>query len=114
MHLAVMRQGESLLQEIVSVTVKAVHPQRIVLFGSRARGDQRPDSDLDLLIVEKSPFSPEHRRQDELRLIRQALWDVPVPIDLLLFSEEEVEQWRESPNHVIGQCLSEGVTLYER
>jgi predicted nucleotidyltransferase len=48
---------ESLLRQMVSTIVSEVSPETIILFGSRARGDARPDSDVDLLVVE-SRFRP--------------------------------------------------------
>ncbi|MGZ8217011.1 nucleotidyltransferase domain-containing protein [Methylomagnum sp.] len=109
-----MSDSENLLREIVSATVDAVGPERIVLFGSRARGDAQPDSDLDLLVVEREPFSESCRRQHQLQRIRRALWRFRLPIDVLVYSLDEIEAWRDSPNHVIGRCLHEGITLYER
>ena len=52
---------EAVLAEIVQRLVRAVDPDRIILFGSRARGDHRPDSDLDLLLIKPSA-APPHRR----------------------------------------------------
>jgi len=51
----------NLLQEIVRRLVEAIDPDRIILFGSRARGDARPDSNIDLLIV-KDTDQPAYRR----------------------------------------------------
>lgn len=109
-----MKQSSELLQAVVDATVAAVDPERIVLFGSRARGDARDDSDVDLLVVERESFTPEHNRQGQLERIRRALWGVPIPVDVLVYSSAEVDEWRESPNHVIARSLREGVTLYER
>lgn len=109
-----MSQSAELMQAVVDATVEAVDPARIILFGSRARGDSRVDSDLDLLVVEREPFSPRRSREAELKKIRRALWRIPVPVDVLVYSLVEVEEWRDSPNHVIGRSLREGVTLYER
>ena len=109
-----MTESEKLLQDVVSATVRAADPERIILFGSRARGDARPDSDLDLLVVEGKPFSAQHNRQEVLKRIRRALWRFRVPIDVLVYSRDEIEEWRNSPNHVIGRSLREGMTIYER
>ena len=109
-----MTESDSLLQDVVSATVDAVDPERIILFGSRARGDARPDSDLDLLVVEREPFAGSRSRKQELKRIRRALWRFRVPIDVLIYSRDEIEEWRSSAHHVIGRSLREGVTLYER
>ena len=47
-----------LLRQMVETIVREAAPEVIILFGSRARGDARPDSDVDLLVVETEPFSP--------------------------------------------------------
>jgi uncharacterized protein len=109
-----MKDVEQLMADAIRATVDAVDPERIVLFGSRARGDAGPDSDLDLLVIEQAPFSRARSRQQELKRIRQALWGCPVPVDVLVYSADEVAEWKDSPNHVIGRSLREGVTVYER
>ena len=109
-----MTDSEELVTDVVNATVSAVDPEKIILFGSRARGDSQPDSDIDLLVVEREPFSPKRSRQEELRRIRRALWRIRTPIDVLVYSRDEIDEWWNSPNHLIGRALREGVTLYER
>jgi predicted nucleotidyltransferase len=101
-----------LLQEIVDALRAAGQPERVILFGSRARGDARPDSDFDLLIVQS--VQPGNSRWQELRCLRQALRRFPIGKDLLLFRPAEFEYWRESLNHVVGRSVREGRLLYER
>ena len=105
---------DEIARDIINATVGAVAPERIVLFGSRARGDSGPDSDLDLLVVARESFTPEHTRQGDLRRIRQAIRPFRLPVDVLLYSRDEIDTWRQSPNHVIGRSLREGLTVYER
>lgn len=105
---------DSAARAVVEATVSAVDPDQVILFGSRARGDAQADSDIDLLVVMRAPFSAEHSRQNQLRRIRRALRDCRLPVDILLFSREEVDTWRNSPNHVIGRSLREGVAVYAR
>ena len=93
---------------IVSRLLEQVDPLRIYLLGSCARGDERPESDVDVLIVEGGAFGR------ELSRIRRALADVRGPKDLLLFSADEFDYWKDSPNHIIGDCAREGVLLYAR
>jgi predicted nucleotidyltransferase len=101
-----------LFQKMVDALLAAGQPERIILFGSRARGDAQPDSDLDLLIVQAK--QPGGSRWQELRRMRQALRAFPVAKDLLLFRPAEYEYWRDSLNHVIGRVVREGRLLYER
>ena len=64
---------EALLHQMVDTIVREVSPEAIILFGSRARGDARPDSDVDLLIVETEPFSPQRSRRKEAARLYIAL-----------------------------------------
>jgi|ERR1051326_5180854 predicted nucleotidyltransferase len=101
-----------LLRELVRAVLAAGQPERIILFGSRARGDNRADSDVDLLIVQGS--RPGSSRWQELREFRLALRGVPLAKDILLFRPAEFEYWRDSLNHVVGRAVREGRLLYER
>jgi len=85
-------------------------PGKIILFGSRARGNQRPDSDGDLLIIKPSS-EPPHRR---LRPAYQALWGIRVPIDVLWYTPEEVADWSTISGHVVTRAAREGRILYEQ
>ncbi len=93
--------------------VETVHPERIILFGSHARGDANEDSDIDLLVVVDDGFQ-ERSRWRELQKIRRKLAAFPLPKDILLYSREEVVHWRQSTNHIITHALQEGKSLYER
>jgi predicted nucleotidyltransferase len=103
-----------LLQEMVDVIVREVDPEAIILFGSRARGDAGPDSDVDLLVVESEPFSPQRSRRLEATRLYTALRNMPVSKDLLLYSREGFEKWKTSLNHVVGRAYREGRLLHER
>lgn len=105
---------KKILSEMVSAIVATVNPERIILFGSYARGDAGKDSDLDLLIVEKEPFESGKKRWSEITKIRRALSKFRVPKDLLVYSREELDKWRNSQNHVIAHCLKDGKTIYEQ
>jgi predicted nucleotidyltransferase len=89
-------------------------PQRVILFGSQARGTAKEDSDIDLLIVRDHPTGESGSRRREIGRIRRGLPHLGVPIDILLFTPEEVEQWRHTTNHVVSEALREGKVLYER
>ena len=105
---------DPMIEEIVQAVVKAATPERIILFGSTARGKLGPDSDVDLLVVEKeSSFHKGSRRASRSR-IRKALWRFPVPIDVLIFTPEEIDRWKDSTNHVIAWSSREGRVVYDR
>ncbi len=101
---------EEVLAEIVDRLVRAVDPDRIILFGSRARGEVKADSDVDLLLI-KSSDEPAHRR--EIPAYR-ALGEIAVPVDILWFTPEEVEEWSAVKYHVTAKALREGRVLYEK
>ena len=107
--------SEDRLREIVEATVREASPERIILCGSRARGDAARDSDGNLLVVVGGPpFGPSRSRRSEIKRIPRALWSFRVPIDILVFGADELIEWRHSKNHIIGRSLREGRTLYER
>jgi predicted nucleotidyltransferase len=105
---------EKVLADIVQAIVREVDPERIYLFGSRARGNARADSDVDLLIVERKSFGPQHSRFQEINRVYRVLSSFRVPKDILLYSDDEFAKWRSSINHVVGRCNREGKLLYER
>ena len=105
---------ERLLGEMVQAIVAEVDPEQVILFGSRARGDEREHSDVDLIVVEAEPFGPERSRHKELVRLYHALAGFRVPADVLVYSQEDIDYWRDSLNHVLARALREGKVLYER
>lgn len=83
-------QQDPTLAEIVQRLVRALGPERIYLFGSRARGDAGPDSDYDLLVVLKRLAEPGYRMSQKAhRLLR----DLPVAADIVFWQMDDFE-WR--------------------
>lgn len=107
-------EENSLIREMVETIVREANPDAVILFGSRARGDARPDSDVDLLIIEREPFSPQRSRRQETARLYLALRKLAMPKDLLLYSHEEFEQLKDSPHHIVGRARREGKVLHER
>lgn len=103
--------GDFVLSQIVGRIVRAVDPTRIILFGSRVRGDHRVDSDYDLLVVLDSVG---HRREERIR-IRHAFDDLPVAADILVAATSEADG--DVPGRPIGAvawALREGRLVYTR
>jgi predicted nucleotidyltransferase len=105
---------EEVLSDMVQAIVREVDPERIYLFGSRARGEARQDSDVDLLIIVGEPFGPVHSRFQEINRVYRALSSFRIPNDVLLYSSDEFAKWSQSLNHVVGRCSREGKLLYAR
>ena len=86
-------------------------PEQIILFGSHARGEAGPESDLDLLVVESGTFDQTRSRRSELVRLWKALAHFMVAKDILVYNKEKVERWRGSVNHVIANALREGKVI---
>jgi predicted nucleotidyltransferase len=99
---------QSQLDDLVRRIVEAVHPLRIILFGSAARGGTTPDSDVDLLVV-----MPEgtHRRHTAQHLYR-SICGVTIPFDVLVATRGDLERHRDNPGLVYRTILREGKTIY--
>ncbi len=106
--------SEDLIESMAAAIVQEVKPQCVYLFGSYTRGASTPDSDVDFLVVEDKAFGCERSRWSELKRIRKALRFFRVPKDILVYSREEFDKWRSSPNHIVGNVSKEGRLLYER
>jgi predicted nucleotidyltransferase len=78
-----------------------------VLFGSRARGDAREDSDLDFLVIEEHLDS----KLSEMVRLRDALPPLAVPVDVVVVSEEEVARRSPVPSTLVHRALREGRIL---
>lgn len=101
-----------LIQEMADVVVREVKPEAVILFGSHATGNAGPDSDVDLLVVETTPFGYGKDRRAEMTRLWQALSGFAVAKDILVYSRDEVERWRGARNHVIARALREGRILH--
>lgn len=101
---------EAVITEMADRIRRAVQPDRIVLFGSRARGGGAPGSDYDLLIVAPSPL-PRWRRATPLYRL---LAGMGVAKDIVWWTPDEVAEWRGVRSHFINTVLREGRVLYEK
>ena len=99
-----------LLDLIRERIVRGFQPLRLVLFGSRARGDAQPDSDVDLLVI-----LPEvaDKRATAIQ-IRRALRDLPVGKDVIVTTPDEIAERGQLVGSVLRPALREGRTIFER
>jgi predicted nucleotidyltransferase len=97
------------LDKVVRLLVEAASPIRIILFGSRARGNASRESDFDLVVIEREV---RNRRAETVRLLR-LLEPYEIPVDLLVTSEEFFENWKTIPSTVLYTACKEGKIVYE-
>ncbi|MBI5471791.1 MAG: nucleotidyltransferase domain-containing protein [Ignavibacteriae bacterium] len=101
---------QSKIQEIVERIVKNYNPDKVILFGSYAQGTATERSDVDLLIVKDSPL-PRHQRGSE---VRRYLYGTFVPMDILVYTNDELEEFRDVTSSFINTVMKTGKILYER
>lgn len=98
---------EALIEEAGRRLSVAAPDADVILFGSRARGESHPDSDLDLLVIEPD-FD---RRGEEYGRLRKELRGLDVAIDLVIYRKREAEQWGNVPGSFLHRVLGEGRVL---
>ena len=95
------------LDDIIRRVVETAQPEKIILFGSAARGDMGPNSDVDLLIIKEAA--------DALNLmarIYRKLHGVGAAVDAIVVSPEDVERFKDSHALIIKPALREGRVVY--
>ncbi len=98
------------IQEISDIIVENIHPHKVILFGSCARGDATDDSDLDLLVVKKEVSN----KRAEMVQARRLLSPLRIPVDILVASEDHLNSnWKDYPGTYLYDATCEGVVLYE-
>jgi len=100
----------SVVRHIVERIAARFRPQRIILFGSHARGEETPDSDVDLLVVMEVRGSC-RRKANEIDL---ALADRTVPMDLIVLTPQQFERQKDVVGTIAHEASREGRVLYDR
>ncbi len=104
------KQLQKTIDRMVRRIVERFHPDRVILFGSHARGAAGPDSDVDLLVV--MPVTGSKRaKQLEVRL---AVHEFKLPKDIIVTTPEDFEWRKEIPGTVERPAAREGRVIYER
>ena len=101
---------EELIEHVVRTIAERFQPERIILFGSHARGEAGPDSDLDLFIEMETSSSPPERAI----AIRSAFGIYTWPMDLLVYTPQEVQRLKNVAGTLLSVIEREGKLLYER
>lgn len=98
---------EATLQEIIRRIVQVAQPEKIILFGSAARGEMGPNSDVDLLVVKAGA----HRRKLAMAIYR-SLRGVGWATDVIVVTPEDIERYGNCPALIIEPALREGRIVY--
>lgn len=106
--LALSDKKRSNLAEIVRRIVETADPEKVILFGSTARGDAGPHSDMDFLIIKSTP----NKRELSAR-IRRALYGVEAAVDLVVVSPEYVEKYKDTHALIVKPALKDGIVVYD-
>ena len=96
-----------LLDEIVRRVVEVAQPERIILFGSHAKGAAQSDSDVDLLVVKATA----HRRKLAMAIYRR-LVGVGCSVDVVVVTPEDIARYGKVPHLIIEPALREGKVVY--
>ena len=103
--------GKDVLDEVVRRIVSAVNPVKIILFGSWACGKQRKDSDIDILVVVEDSNLPRYKRS---AVIDKALAGILIPKDIVVYTQKEIDEWKDIPFSFVSTVLKYGKVIFER
>lgn len=101
------------IQETIDLAVRRIvdtaHPLKVILFGSLVSGNSNADSDMDLLVIEREVVS----KVKEMARLREAVGSIGTPVDILVYSENDVSEWGKLPGTALYWALKEGKVIYE-
>lgn len=100
----------SVLDEVVRRIVEVAQPEKLILFGSAARNETNAHSDLDVLVITPHPVH-RGRLTEEIYL---NLFGVGQAVDVIVATNEDIENYKDNPYLVIQPALNEGKVIYER
>lgn len=99
-----------IISSIVEKIRKDYNPEKIILFGSYAKGTSGYDSDIDILVIRDSTLRRDERDQE----IRRSLREIKFPLDIFVYTPKEVDEYSRLNGSFISMVFKEGRVLYER
>jgi len=109
LHTNAPTRSTATIRRLTELLIEAAKPKRIIMFGSRARGEAGEDSDLDVMVVEEGVAD----RAGEMVRLNRLLRSLDIPVDLLVVSAEKFNYWCDTPGNVYFEAATEGKVLYE-
>lgn len=97
------------LDEVIARIVEVADPEKIILFGSAARGEMGPHSDLDLLVIKEGEFHRGRLTEE----VYMNLIGAGQAVDVVIVTPEEVKRYRDSHSLIIAPALTEGRVVYD-
>ena len=98
------------INQVTQIIAKNCNPDKIILFGSYAEGMSNKDSDLDIAVI-KETDTPNYLRSSE---IRKYLRGMLIPMDIVVYTQPEIEEWKDVKQAFITQILQTGKVVYEK
>lgn len=96
----------------IKSTVRSFLPEsKILLFGSRARGEADRESDYDLLIVTADTFAPRVKMNWENKIRKALVYSLRAPFDVILQSEHEVNEKKDLTGHIVNYAMKEAIEI---
>lgn len=103
--------NQEVLNTIKSTVQGFLPDARVLLFGSRARGDHNKQSDFDVLVISKNNFPPKEKREWSGKINSALVTAIHAPFDVIFQSEEEVNIYKNYYGHIVRYAIKEAVEL---
>ena len=103
------QKSEELIQDVIEA-LEAYDPEKIILFGSRARKEADEYSDIDLVVIKRT----EEDFLDRLSRVARLLSHLPKAVDVLVYTPDEVDGMVKEGRDFISMVLEEGKVIYEK
>ena len=100
---------KAVIDQIISKILEVITPDKIILFGSRARGDAKSDSDFDILVIKQGIESELSVEQS----IYRNLYNVNASVDIIVKTPETIEKSKKRFISIVKEALEEGIIVYE-
>ena len=98
------------LEKAIKIIVKVAEPDKIILFGSHAKGDDKPESDYDLLVLKRGV----KKQRSLTQKIYLSFKDVGAPIDVIVADLDKYEQLKMDPYMIYSEAARNGRMVYEK